>query len=58
MEPDVKRLLLEAISDLRNGNVEDALLVLERTVDPKFETIGDASIAMLDHRLLSRKKRA
>jgi hypothetical protein len=58
MEAEVEKLLRKAIAELRSGNADEALLILERTVDPKFESIGDASIAMLDHRLLSKKKRA
>jgi hypothetical protein len=36
MDRDVEKLIREAIANLKEGRAEDALLVLERTVDPKF----------------------
>lgn len=35
MESEVRKLIKEAIEELKRGNPEDALLVLERTIDPK-----------------------
>ena len=37
MDDDVKELLLLAMVELRNGNADEALLILERTVYPKYE---------------------
>lgn len=42
MDRDVEKLVREAIAALRDGRSEDALLVLERTVDPKFGSRTDA----------------
>lgn len=44
MSQDVKELLLLAIIELKNGNPDEALLILERTVYPKFSSIGHAAM--------------
>lgn len=42
MDPDVYELICKAITELKAGNNGEALLILERTVDPKFAS-KDAS---------------
>lgn len=43
MDDETKALVLEAIADLRRGDTEAALLVLERTVWPKYESAEHAT---------------
>lgn len=42
MDQEVKELILLAIVELKNGNVDEALLILERTVWPKWGTVEEA----------------
>lgn len=43
MDAEIKKLILEAIADLKRGDTEAALLVLERTVRPKYESVENAT---------------
>lgn len=47
MNTEVKKLIEEAIDAIKSGNVEDALLVLERAVHPKFHSSHHAHGAYL-----------
>lgn len=44
MTHDVKELLLLAIIELKNGNPDEALLILERTLYPKLISMGHAAV--------------
>jgi hypothetical protein len=43
MDDETKKLILEAIAALNAGDTEAALLVLERTVYPKYESVEHAT---------------
>lgn len=47
MDIEIKNLIREAIAAIRRGDVEDGLLTLERTVDPKFRSVEHAHGAYL-----------
>ncbi|WP_292131208.1 hypothetical protein [Mesorhizobium sp.] len=49
MDEDVRELLLEAMAELHRGNADEALLVLERTVNPKFWTSTEAANEVDNH---------
>ncbi|NNH56946.1 hypothetical protein HLI01_09010 [Rhizobium laguerreae] len=42
MDEQVEELIVEAIEALKRGDTEAALLVLERTVRPKYESVEHA----------------
>lgn len=42
MNGEIKALIEEAIADLKKGDVDAALLVLERTIRPKFNAPHEA----------------
>ncbi|MGO8211873.1 hypothetical protein ACC782_33875 [Rhizobium ruizarguesonis] len=43
MNEQTMELIEEAIADIKRGDTEAALLVLERTVRPKYESVEHAS---------------
>ena len=47
MKEEEKKLVLEAIETLKRGDVDDGIVVLERLVDPKFESIHGAQFAYM-----------
>ncbi|MBX5010862.1 hypothetical protein HJB67_12945 [Rhizobium lentis] len=49
MDDETKALILEAIADLKRGDTEAALLVLERTVRPAREAKEGARWDYLSH---------
>lgn len=50
MDDDVRSLIEEAIDAIKSGNLEDALLALERAVHPKFNSSLHANGAYLMHK--------
>ncbi|XHE12426.1 hypothetical protein PCC82_11575 [Agrobacterium deltaense] len=42
MDLEVKKLIVEAIEAIKQGDIEEGLLILERTVDPKFRSVNHA----------------
>lgn len=49
MDREVEKLIREAITALKEGRADEALLVLERTVDPKFRSVEHAHGSLLMH---------
>ncbi|TFE99431.1 hypothetical protein B5M44_04320 [Shinella sumterensis] len=47
MEREIKNLIREAISAIRRGDIDDGVLILERTVDPKYRSVEHAHGAYL-----------
>jgi len=47
MDQEIKNLIREAIDAIKRGETDDALLVLERTVDPKYRSKEHAHGAYL-----------
>ena len=47
MEREINNLIREAISAIRRGDIDDAVLILERTVDPKYRSVEHAHGAYL-----------
>lgn len=42
MDAEIKNLVLEAMAAIRRGEIDDGLLTLERTVDPKYRSVEHA----------------
>lgn len=49
MDAEVKKLIIEAMDAIKRGDTEDALLVLERVVRPKFRSSYQAREHLARH---------